>query len=113
MITMERAGARHVEVPSRKDLSVRRVPQRRPVTRDRRGPARPASVRVRGGAMCPSPVVPPQPAEHVAGLLRRVTAGVGLVVASAAAVFGLGLLADVASASSAPAGAPVSSVAHP
>ncbi|WP_165922150.1 hypothetical protein [Pseudonocardia endophytica] len=49
----------------------------------------------------------------MAGLLRRVTAGVGLVVASAAAVFGLGLLADVASASSAPAGAPVSSVAHP
>jgi hypothetical protein len=67
--------------------------------------------------MCPSPVVPPRavPAGRgsVTGVLRRATAGIGLVVASAAAVFGLGLLADASggTAASAP-GAPVPAVAQ-
>lgn len=107
---MQQVGARHVEVPARGDVPAGRVPGRRPVTRDRRGPARPVALRVRGGAQCPSPVArtvsPPRP-----GVLRRVTAGLGLVVASAATVFGLGLLADVADAS-VPAGAPVSAAAQ-
>lgn len=116
MITIEQVGARHVEVPARGHVPAARVPGRRPVTRDRRGPARPAAVRVRGGALCPSPVARPRatPASRPSTtfLLRRVTAGIGLAVASAAAVFGLGLLADVAGASAAPAAPPVPVVAQ-
>lgn len=116
---MEQVGARHVDGPSRGDGPAGRVPVRRPVTRDRRGPARPVAVRARGGAMCPSPVVPPRvvpaPQGPASGIVRRVTAGIGLVVATAAAVFGLGVLSDIAGAAvaSAPAGAPVSSAAQP
>lgn len=116
MITMEQVGARHVDGPSRGAVPARRLPARRPVRRDRRGPARPVALRVRPTAVCPSPVVPVRAGtSRPSGVVRRVTAGIGLAVASAAAVVGLGLLSDAAAASHgpAPAGSPVPVVAQP
>lgn len=82
-----------------------RVPAARPVVRDRRGPARPVSVAARGAVLCPSPVAGSRTVRT--GLLRRVTAGVGLALASAVAVVGLGLLSDVSAATVSPAPGPV------
>lgn len=115
MVTIEQVGARRTSdaAGDRRPVERRPVgrgpvvrPGARPVARDHRGPARPVPVRVRGGALCPAPVVAPAVSTPQA-LLRRVTAGVGLLVASAAAVVGLGLLSDIAAASAAPAPAPV------
>lgn len=115
MITMEQVETRRTGGPSRAGRPAVRVPAARPVVRDRRGPARSVSVpvQVRGTAACGSPVR--RAASAPQGVLRRAVAGLGLLVASAAAVVGLGLLADVAevSAASAPAGAPVPAVAQP
>lgn len=63
-------------------------------------------------ALCPQPlpdrarIVPAAPERGGPAILRRTVRGAGVLLASAAAVVGLGVLAELAAAVQAPAGAP-------
>lgn len=93
------------DVPDSRDRGVRgRAAGRAPARARAVQGGRPVPVRTRpagrpgASALCPSPVPLAARSRPVPGPLRRLVTGAGLALASAAAVVGLGLLADVSSA---------------
>ena len=121
MITYELLETRDVPGDGRRDLPCRAAGpaarrargagRTRPGTAARR--ARPAPGRLRRSARpaasCPAPVAlaPRAVVSRARYRVRRLVAGAGLALASAAVVFGLGLLSDVAAAGHAAATGPV------
>ncbi|MDN5915348.1 MAG: hypothetical protein L0I76_09615 [Pseudonocardia sp.] len=120
MITYELQETRDVPGDGRRPVpgrvhGVRGVDDIRGIRRARSAPGRArvrggrARVPARGAAFCPAPVAlaPRALVSPAVFRMRRLVAGFGLALASAAAVFGLGMLADASFAANSAPTAPV------